>query len=277
MRKGMKKKYNNQKGLTLMEVMISILILSLIAMTFLHVFLNAFDNSIKAQEITNYTYATQGVIEELRTYDFLDLVNAAVAQEGNVPFDTNGDGTYDCYMHFTVSPYGIMDEKGNGKEGSFVYMVYVGDKVLAIDNSGNIIFTSATTNPTIDLYIEPGGTDCSLTINGQTIYFERPDVDRDVYMFINLNYKDYGYTNTIDVDGTVGHAYLKAYGNETIVEDMAVKGIHGHLSTYFGVQNSFSLLTKVKVELFHEADDTIPFFDMFDIFEASLGDIDDYR
>ncbi|MBN2878040.1 MAG: type II secretion system protein [Clostridia bacterium] len=274
MRNNMKENFFNEKGLTLMEVLIAIVLLSLIAMTFLNVFMSAFDNSIKAQEITNYTYSAQGVMEELRTMDFLSLVSASMNQDGNMPFDINGDGTDDCYMHFKVSPYGIMNEKGNGKQGSFVYMVYVGDKILAVDNDGNIIYTSATVNPTIVLYMQPGGTQCYLTINGKTIYFDRPGPDRDVYMFANLNYKDYGYTNTVDVLGSVGHAYIKAYGNEAIVDDLSVKGPQGHIENLFGLQNNFSLLTKITVELFHEEDDTTPFYDLFDIFEVTIGDLD---
>lgn len=116
MRNKNNRKFANEKGLTLMEVMIAVLLLSLIAMTFLHVFMNAFDNSIKAQEVTNYTYATQAKLEELRGDTLSNLINSTVAQDGNAPFDINGDGVDDCYMHFNISPRGISNEWATGKK-----------------------------------------------------------------------------------------------------------------------------------------------------------------
>ncbi len=273
MGKGIKKIYKNQKGLTLIEVMIALLLLSLIAMTFLHVFLNAFDNSIKAQGITNYTYATQGVIEELRSDNYVELLQKARDVAESVPFDTNGDGTDDCYMKFTVAPYGIMDETSNGKEGAFVHMIYLGDMLLIIDGDGNIIYTSATADPIIELNVDPNGNDCTLTVNGNTVVFERPNQDRHVAVITNLNYKDYGYTSYLKTTGDIGHVFNKAYGTEEILDEY-----DGFVDPqeFFGVNNNNVLLAKIKVELYHDADDTVPFYDMFEIVEVSLEGIEDF-
>ena len=190
-----------------------------------------------------------------------------------VPFDTNGDGTDDCYMKFTVAPYGIMDETSNGKEGAFVHMIYLGDMLLIIDASGNIIYTSATADPVIDLWVQPNGNSCTLTVNGQTVNFERPNQDRHVAIITNLNYKDYGFDSYLSTTGDIGHVFNKAYGTEEILDEY-----DGFVDPeeFFGVNNNNVLIAKIKVELYHEEDDTVPFYDMFEIVEVSLDGIEDF-
>ena len=271
--KSMKINLKNRKGFTLVEVIVSIGILSVIAMTFLNVFLTAFNNSMKAQEITNYTYATQAVIEELRTLDYGTLLHRKIDHPDKEPFDINGDGRDDCYMKFSVTPYGSLDVTNNGKEPAFVHLIYLVDKVLAIDNDGNMIYTSAKANPVITLYVEPGTDKCVLTINGISTTFSRYDNDRHVGVIVNLNYKDLGYNTQLVETGTVGHIISKAYGNETILNEYIFKeNVSPKDQRYSGIQNSNASLVKIKVELFHEQEDETPFFDMFEVVEVPIGD-----
>jgi len=263
--------FKNEKGLTLIEVLISIVLLSLIAMTFLNVFLTAFDNSIKAQEITNYTYATQAVIEELRADDYGALIKKKNEQLGKAPFDINGDGQPDCYMEFTIQPYGVMDKTSNGKPGAFVHIIYLVDKVLVIDGDGNLIYTSATANPTITLFVEPSGVGCYLTVNGEQTVFSRLNQDRHICVMTNLNYKDLGYNNNLVVTGDIGHVFVKKYGNEVNIDEFTAS-----VTTYdfIGINNLNSSIVKINVFLYREEDDETPFFDMSEIVEVSVGDRD---
>ncbi|MEX1377336.1 MAG: type II secretion system protein [Eubacteriales bacterium] len=267
-----KRSIKNNKGFTLVEVIVSIGILSVIAMTFLNVFLTSFNNSLKAQEITNYTYATQAVIEELRTYDYGKLLHYKMDHPDKEAFDINGDGRDDCYMKFSVVPYGSLNVTNNGKEPAFVHMIYLVDKVLVIDNDGNMIYTSAKVNPTIDLYVEPNTGECTLTVNGITTHFTRNAQDRHVGVILNLNYKDLGYNTILNVTGDIGHVISKAYGNEMILEEYIFKQNNQTKDQRFsGIENANSSLVKIKVELYHEQEDDAPFFDMFEIVEVPIG------
>jgi len=271
MKKKIIKMLNNQKGLSLVEVLISLAILGLIAVTFLNVFLTAFNNSIKAQEITNYTYATQSVVEELRSYDYGTLIQEKSDHPGKEPFDINGDGTDDCFMQFSVQPYGVMDKTSNGKPGAFIHLIYLVDKVLVIDGDGNLIYTSAKSNTTITLYITPNTDECVLTVNGNQTTFSRIDKDRHVCIVANLNYKDLGYNNKLAVTGDRGHAFVKSYGNEGIIKEFETDVTTWEFT---GIQNINSSLVKINVELFHEDTDTDPFYDMSEIVEVPIGDRD---
>ena len=268
------KMFKNEKGLTLMEVLISIVILSLLAMTFFNVFLNAFDNSIKAQEVTNYTYATQAKIEELRSLTLADLITGSIEQEGNAPFDINGDGVDDCFMHYRVSPQGIVIGEAAAsqiKDPVFVYLLYIGDKVLVLAQNGDtLLYTDAGVNPTIVLDLTPGAEGCSVTVNGQSVYFDRKDSETNVLLSAFLNYKDFGYNSYVQVNAPSGLVYSSAYGSEDILSEFSAGQ---HTTEHSGIMNSVPFMFKIDVELFHEEDDTVAFYDMTTLIDVSFADI----
>lgn len=257
--------------MTLIEVLVSILLLSIIASTFLHVFLFAFNNSVAAQEITNYTYAAQAAVEEMRADDYGTLIKKMDAQTGLEAFDINGDGTSDCFMGFRIVPYGIMDKSSGGTPGAFVHIIYLVDKVLVVDGEGGIIHTSAKINPTITLNLQDNSDVCTMVVNGVSTTFSRGDKDRYVCVMANLNYKDLGYNNNLVVTGDKAHVLVKSYGNDVIIEEFTANVT---LNRFSGIQNLNSSLVKIDVELFHESTDTIPFFDISEIVEVEIGDRD---
>lgn len=158
-------------------------------------------------------------------------------------------------------------------EPTFAYLLYIGDKVLVLAEDGDdIIYTSAKVSPTIHLDLTPSGKPCAITVNGKTVNFNRAGGNTDVGISAFLNYKDFGYNSYLDVEAPSGHVYINGYGTEAIMDEFEASK-EGHMTEVSGIMNSFPFLFQIKVELFHEEDDTVAFYDMSTLIDISFKDI----
>jgi len=264
--------FNNKKGFSLVEVLVALLLLSIISMTFLNVFLTSFDLSVRAQDITNYTYATQAYIEELRINDYRELVDYYLSHSSREEFDTNSDGTVDYHIELTIEPFGSCDRGAGCEEATYVHIIYFVDKALVVAGDSAAMYVDIRNETTLSLNVENGGTECLLIVNSNRIYFDRPSGSAPVVVMANLDLKDFGYNNELDVYGDVGDVDVKIYGNEIIVEEFISNTITPE--KYCGIYNISTSLVKITLELFEESDSTDSFFEMSEIVEIYNGEKD---
>lgn len=266
------KKIFNNKGFSLIEVLVALLLLSIISMTFLNVFLTSFDLSVRAQDITNYTYATQAYIEELRVNDYRELIEYYELHPGREAFDTNSDGTDDCFVQLRVEPYGSCDRGSGCEEAVYVHIIYFVNNALIVAGDAPAIYVNIRNQTTISLEVENGGTDCVLIANSNRVDFTRPSADSPVVVMANLDLKDFGYNNELNIYGDLADVDVKIYGNEIIVEEFISNTITPE--KYCGIFNISTAIVKISVELYEESDSTKPFFEMSEIVEIYNGEKD---
>lgn len=266
------KKLLNNKGFSLVEVLVALLLLSIISMTFLNVFLTSFDLSVRAQDITNYTYATQAYIEELRVNDYRELVDYHSAHSNREAFDTNSDGTDDCFVEMSIQPYGSCDRGSGCDEAVYVHIIYFVDKALIVAGDAPAEYVNIRNETTVALNVENGGTDCFVIANSKRINFTRESGSSPVIVMANLDLKDFGYNNELDVYGDVGDVDVKIYGNDIIVEEFISNTITPE--KYCGIYNISTSIVRIELELFEEADSTDSFFEMSEIIEIYNGEKD---
>lgn len=272
LKRNFKKIFKNNKGFSLVEVLVALVLLTIISITFLNVFLTSFDLTIRAQDITNYTYATQAYIEELRINDYRELVDYYLAHSTREGFDTNDDGRVDCFVELSVEPYGSCDRGTGCDEAVYVHIIYFVNKALIVAGDAPAVYVDIRNETTVSLNVETGGTDCLLIANSNRIDFTRPSGDSPVVVMANLDLKDFGYNNELNIYGDVGDVDVKIYGNDIIVEEFISNSITPE--KYCGIYNISTSIVKIKVELFEEADSTSSFFEMSEIIEIYNGEKD---
>lgn len=272
--------FKNSKGFSLVEVLVALLLLSIIATTFLNVFLTSFDLSMRAQDITNYTYAAQAYVEELRVHDYRELVDYSAAHNTREEFDTNDDGTPDCYVELTVEPYGSCDRGVNCEDATYVHLIYFVSKVMIVAGDGVPVYTNGEeirTVNSITLEVQSDGRSCVLKAGGQTVEFNRKSASSPVILMANLDLKDFGYDNKLSLYGDIGDIDVKVYGNEVIVKEFFIDSDVNPgfvIEEYCGIFNISTSLVRMEIELFEEADSTEAFFEMSEIVEIYNGEKD---
>ncbi len=106
--KNLNKHKLNNRGMSLIEVMVAVIILAVVSIPLLHAFTTSARYSLRAKERQRVTYAAQGIMEGMKAYDLANiscqfnglegfsLYSGTVGSVWEVPTeDRNGDGTLD--------------------------------------------------------------------------------------------------------------------------------------------------------------------------------------
>lgn len=259
----------NDDGLSLVEILVSILLIGLIASTCLSVFLYAFNNTVVAQEITNQTYGAQAMVEELRSNTYRELID--IIDDDKIAYDSNGDGENDCFVGIELRPFGVGSNPLTSQEAVYLHLLYFVDDVLCVGSQGQSMYGNARGSSTMTLFVEQGSTNCVLTVNGVRLYFNRKSATSPVIVMANLDLKDLGYNNDLVVTGDRSRVEVKSYGNDIIIEEFTSNVTP---ERFCGVHNLSTSLVRLDVKLYREEASTGSFFSMSEIIEIYNGEKD---
>lgn len=174
----LRKLQSDEKGLTFLEVLVSVVILALIISPFLGVFVTSARYTVRAQDITNATYTGEHIIEELVGLDYAALLSAqsdSVERGGMyamircepagvhselLPKDAHGNPAPHCYLHILYGETGVLVVGPDGYRDTFpgASTLALGDSGLTAD--GELFPVSAGSLPVVVILnnaYSPGG------------------------------------------------------------------------------------------------------------------------
>lgn len=270
---------HNNNGLSLLEVLVSMLLISIISMTFLNMFMYAFNNTILAHNITNKTYAAQAAIENTRSLDYRQLQAMSTTREA---FDSNGDNMDDCFVEISYEPYGIQMRPATGPgstatttDAIFIHLIYYGSDLMVIAPNGESMFYEDTSAlPGYTLTVDSSTTDCKIEIGSEIINFNRDSITTQVIVIVNLEMKEASFLNSFYVKDHIGNAtsdaHIQVLGNQTICATVPFPSTAPD-DTMLGVINMSTSLVRINVDVFEDDIATKPEISMYEIIEVNNG------
>ncbi len=171
----------NNKGLTLLEVLVAVFILALVAAPLINMFVTSTRFTVLAEDNTKTTYLAQAKIEELRTKTYGQLFNLLGTSPASNPNHAAYDGKY---YTIETSPAGAISKAAFSGTPSYAHLFIRGgsatftgpDGKVATGSSGSITLAVAGGGYTISGGVSasgsvPGGRPLGLIINCGTASF----------------------------------------------------------------------------------------------------------
>ncbi len=238
--------------MSLIEVLISVAILAMIVAPILGVFTASLRNTVLSQQALDGTYIAQSVIEGYRGLDYPTL---AMTPSYINPYDSDGDGTSDCYIRVRYYPVGAHDDLASG-EPSYLHIIYLVNDVLVVGPNGvyervpsdNMTLTHSLTS-----------TNGTLTIGSAedaiTLYFEKNSTSSELIVLVNLASKSAGDVYTMTVNGPSSGLHMVEYALDINVDEFQCSELlEGNI--YHGINDYNTSLVHVEVEVFKDYDES---------------------
>ena len=242
----------NNKGFTLLEVLISVVILSVIITPILAVFTSAFKTTVISQNLLDGAYIAQNVYENLVAEDYDSLLTLPAAK---ALFDSDGDGADDCYVQKKIYPDGVYSDLTTTSSPSYLHINIIGDQAKMLGSSG----TSDTANVGSqsvamgDISITNSSYSSTVTVQvsgSQPMTFTKKYDTCPLVVIVNIYNKKVNSPNiTLTLYGDTSDLYIVEY---------ARKSNHGELvcsqllssNIYYGVNDHRTTLVHAVVEVF---------------------------
>jgi|GEM_PF-5614852 len=247
----------NKKGLTLIEILVTIGILSIIIAPLLSMFLNAYRNTINSQRIMSGAYISQAVMESCKNLDYVSLASQSSLI---THYDSDEDGTGDCYIKVEKHPEGVPGSFSISEKASFVHIIYVGDTVHVLGDDGS--YASFTTAASASYRIDSAsGKILQLRNNADDSVLAQFSVKNAAYpliILINIAQKTYGYENTITLSSGLTASYnetLIGYTTENNQDELICTDLPA-ANRYYGVNDYATALVHLKVSVYSDSTGT---------------------
>lgn len=219
----------NNKGLSLLEVIISVAIIGIVAVPLLLSFVSGLNNAKLAGKISKATYLSQSLIEQRTSMDYTSLLGSQATAR------TLGDGVYYTAVCLPSGPHDSLF----ADTPSYLHMVYQGSSLLIVGPDGQ--FTTVANgnfslNVTSDAYIlSRGAPILSGTKNGPLI------------VIINASSITEGASVYLSITGTAKAVVYAAADSE---ETFTVSPVSALDKTFMGIDDYSESMVKVRIEVY---------------------------
>ena len=257
------RKLKKNKGMSLIEVLISVAILAMIVAPILGVFHASLRNTVFSQRLIDGTYIAQSIIEEYRGMDYETL---AYTPPHINPHDSDGDGMSDCYVRVRYYPVGSHNDLANG-DPSYLHIIYLIDDVLVVGSNGvHLRVPSDNMTLTYDMTTADATLQVGTGEGSSTLHFKKDRADSELIVLVNLASKSYGETFSLAVNGPSTNVHVVEYALDVNYEELQCSELL-ESNIYHGINDYNTSLVHMEVEVFREYDESTKIGCIEDTFE----------
>ncbi len=267
------KKSNNDKGFTLLEVLISVTILAIIIAPLLAVFTSSITTTALSQDILDGTYISQNIYERMLADDYRTLLKLSSDKQS---FDSDGNGTDDCYVQVILYPDGVYSSLTPEPNPSYLHINFVDDEIILFGDSGtsstintgtqiaslaDISITNSSTSPIVQVQVG----------NQDIMRFTKKYVTCPVVVVANLFNKSIGSQDvTLSIIGDAANITVVEYAreqnyNELICSQLSIDNV------YYGINDYSTTLIHAYVQVFDFDDNSKRFGLLEGTFETYIS------
>ncbi len=267
------KKGQSNNGFTLLEVLISVTILAIIITPILAVFTSAFQTTVVSQSLLDGAYISQKVYEDLVAQDYNTLLSTSDAK---TLYDSNGDGTNDCYIKKAIYPDGVFSDLTSTKIPSYLHINVIGEQIKILGTSGtddtansgtqitslgDITITNSSYSKTVSVHV---GLNSAMTFTKK--YDSCPLV-----VIVNIFQKKVNtQTITLTLSGDTSEVYAVEYARKSNYDELSCAQL-ALSNIYYGVNDYSTTLTHASVQVFDISDSSKRIGFVEGTFEVSLS------
>lgn len=247
----------------MLEVLVSVLILASIVTPILSMFVTSFRNTAFSQKTTGGVYAAQAAMESTTGLTYSEILNLPSTRQA---YDSDADGTNDCFVQIKVYPEGSHDNLASSSEVSYLHIFYDASTLMIFGDDGTSMSVPVGN---INLQIEQAL--CTLTVGTNTLAFSKKSNTNDLIVIANLINKQYGSTYALNITGTdADKATLVQYALTINAEEVTFSPAIDIDNVYLGINNFNTALVHVDVSVFEEDDANTEFSSIGDTIEVLI-------
>lgn len=258
-----KKLISNKKAFTLLEVLVSVLILASIVTPILSMFVTSFRNTAFSQKTTGGVYTAQAAMESTIGLTYSEILNLPSARQA---FDSDADGTNDCFVQIRVYPEGSHDNLASSSKVSYLHIIYDVSTLMIFGDDG-----TSTSVPVGNINLQIEQALCTLTVGSNTLAFSKKSSTNDLIVIVNMINKQYGSTYSLSITGAdADNAILVQYALTINTEEVTFSPAIDIDNIYLGVNNFNTALVHVDVSVFEDDDADTEFSSMGNTIEVII-------
>lgn len=246
------KKLSNNKGFTLLEVLISVTILAVIITPILSIFTTSFRITVISQELLDGTYVSQNVYENLVAQDYDTLLSTTAQKQ---LYDVDGDGTDDCYVQINLYPDGVYADLTPVDNPSYLHINFIGTQIVLFGNSGtsDLANSGTKTNSIGDVTLTNSSSSKTVTVQvagNDAMTFEKKYFTSPLVIIANLQNKQLNSQDvTLTLSGDVSDVYVVEYARKSNYEELICDALL-ESNTYYGINDHSTTLIHANVQVF---------------------------
>ncbi len=263
----------NKNGFTLLEVIISLVILTIIITPILAVFTSAAQTTIVSQDLLDGAYIAQQVYENLVADDYDTLLATSSAK---VLYDSDGDGTDDCYIQRNIYPDGVYSDLTTTDSPSYLHINVIGEQIKIIGSSGTDDTSNSGTQtvPMGDITVSNSSSSQMVTVQvgiQSAMTFTKKYASCPLVVIVNLSQKRVN-TQAISMTlyGDTINTHVIEYARKSNYQDFSCAQLI-ESNIYYGVNDHSTTLLHSVVQVFDINDNTQRIGFVEGTFEVSLS------
>ena len=263
----------NKKGFTLLEVLISLVILTIIITPILAVFTSAMQTTMVSQDLLDGAYVAQQVYENLVAEDYSTLLSTSTAK---VLYDSDGDGANDCYIQKHIYPDGAYPDLTISDNPSYLHINIIGEQVKIIGTSGTDDTANSGTQTAavgnITLTSSLASATASVQVGSQSaMSFSKKYASSPLVVIVNISKKKVNTPAvTLSINGDTSRVHIVEYARKSNYEDLVCSQL-ATSNIYYGVNDHSTTLLHSVVQVFDIDDNTRRIGFVEGTFEVSLS------
>ena len=263
----------NNKGFTLLEVLISVVILAIIITPILAVFTSSFRTAVVSQDMLDGAYIAQNVYESLVASDYPTLLSTSSAK---TLYDSDGNGTDDCYVKSVLYPDGVQSDITSVTNPSYLHINVVDEQIKLFGESGTNDAVNSGTQVTsigdITLTNSIHSNIVSVQVGANpAMTFEKKYSASPIVVVVNI-YKKKAGTSTVNLTlaGDTTDIAVVEYARKSNYDEFACTQLSSS-DIYYGINDHSTTLVHAVVEVYDikDSDNRIGFVE--GTFEVSLS------
>jgi prepilin-type N-terminal cleavage/methylation domain-containing protein len=263
----------NNKGFTLLEVLISVVILAVIITPILAVFTSSFRTTVVSQNLLDGAYIAQDVYENLVASDYPTLL---ATSSSKFLYDSDGDGSDDCYIKRVLYPDGVQSDLTSVTNPSYLHINVIGEQIKLFGASGTNDTANYGTQVTSISNITLSNSIYSSTVTVQVgtnpaMTFDKKYPDSPIVVVANIyNKKVSTPTVALTLSGDTTDIAIAEYARKSNFDEFTCTQLSSS-NIFYGINDHSTTLVHAVVEVFdiEDSDKRIGFVE--GTFEVSLS------
>jgi prepilin-type N-terminal cleavage/methylation domain-containing protein len=263
----------NKKGFTLLEVLISLVILSIIITPILAVFTSAMQTTMISQDLLDGAYIAQNVYENLVAEDYDSLLFTTSAK---VLYDSDGDGQNDCYIQRNIYPDGVYSDLTTTNNPSYLHINIIEEQIKIIGSSGTDDAANTGTQVVSlgDITLSNSSVSSNVTVQVGTqsaMTFSKKYAGCPLVIIVNLYKKRVSTSDfSLTILGDASDVYVIEYARKSNYENFSCAQLLDS-NIYYGINDHNTTLLHSVVQVFDIEDSSKRFGFVEGTFEVSLS------
>ena len=251
-------KRNNNKGFTLLEVLISVTILAIIVAPLLAVFTSAFQTTIFSQEMLDGAYISQDVFEDLVAQDYTVLLATTTQKQ---LFDSDGDGNDDCLVQVNMYPDGVYSDMTSTDAPSYLHINVIGEQIIMFGSSGtnDVANNGSQTAAMDDITLINSSTSTQVSVQigtGTPMVFDKKYMTCPLVVIVNMQQKRVNTQDiTFTLSGDTSDVFVVEYARKKNFEELICSDLL-ESNIYYGVNDMSTTLIHANVQVFDRLETT---------------------